>query len=162
MPPQLQATPLQQPSGAACVACRGTLSRAFRTLLNWPPQTYFLFGGTSGLLSHAVNSTLPISSNMATPTSAPLPSQSSASGVGGHIGGGQDMTTMGTKKSDSWQAQAQTTKVNEPEVPHDDSEEGKGVKKTEKRSRRQWCTWIRIIQTPPSSFEVSTRAQWTW
>ena len=133
--PQVQTTPLQQPSPSQHVWPVEAPKPGVPHTAELVTSDYSLFGGSSGLLSHAVDSTLPISSNMATPASAPLPGQSSASGVGGVGGGGQDSTTIGTKKSDSWQAQAQTTKLNEQELPRDDSEEAKGVQKMEKGSR---------------------------
>lgn len=133
--PQLQATPLQQPSPSPHMWPVEAPKPGVPHTAELVTSDYSLFGGSSGLLSHAVDSTLPISSNMATPASAPLSGQSSASGVGGVGGGGQDSTTIGTRKSDSWQAQSQTTKLNEQELPRDDSEEAKSVQKTEKGSR---------------------------
>ena len=132
---QLQATPLQQPSPSPHVWPMEAPKPGVPHTAELVTSDYSLFGGSSGLLSHAVDSTLPISSNMATPASAPLQGQSSTSMVGGVGSGQKDSTTIGTKKSDSWQAQAQTTKLNEQELPRDDSEESKCVQKVEKGPR---------------------------
>ena len=81
--------------------------------------------GNSGLLSHAVDSTLPITSAMAASPTAPMSGQSST--------GGQKETVSGEKKRDGWQTQV--TKVNEQELPREELDESKGMSKTEKVSR---------------------------
>ena len=137
-PPQAppQATPIQEPSLTSphlwpIEAPKPEVPHTAQLVTS----DYSLFGGSSGLLSHAVDSTLPLTSNVAAPASAPLPGQSSAGGVAGGGSGQKDSTTAGVKKGEGWQAQAKSTKINEQELPRDDSEESKGVQKTERGSR---------------------------
>ena len=87
---------------------------------------YTLFGGSGGILSHAVDSTLPIASAM----TAPMPAQQQ--GSTGVAGGQKETTVSGEKKREGWQPQPQMAKHNEQEPPHNDQEESKGSQKTEK------------------------------
>ena len=86
---------------------------------------YTLFG-SGGILSHAVDSTLPLASAMA--TNAPMSAQQQ--GSTGVAGGGQKETPIsGEKKREGWQPQTQTAKPNEQEPPHDLEESGKSLQK---------------------------------
>lgn len=91
---------------------------------------YSLFGGTSGLLSHAVDSTLPIATAMAASATVPLSGQSSSTGLSG-----QKETGSGGDKKDGWTAQAQVTTTNEQELTRDDHHDNKAPPKTEKGSK---------------------------
>ena len=80
---------------------------------------YTLFGGSGGgILSHAVDSTLPIASAMA--TNAPMSTQQQGSAT---AGGQKESAISGEKKREGWQPQAQTAKPNEQEHPHSNETE---------------------------------------
>ncbi len=90
---------------------------------------YTLFGGSGGgILSHAVDSTLPIASAMATNSSS-IPTQQQGSTTGA---GQKEAAISGEKKREGWQPQAQTAKPNEQEPPrsgNDQQESGKSLQK---------------------------------
>ena len=95
---------------------------------------YTLFGGSGGgILSHAVDSTLPIASAMATSASMSTQQQGSAAG------GGQKETAIssGEKKREGWQSQpqTQTTKPNEQEPPRSSNDQEESSKSLPKAPR---------------------------
>ena len=103
-------------------------------LVSSSTSDYSLFGGSSGLLRHAVDSTLPISTAMSASTAAPLGGQGTTGGVAS--GQKEPVATATDKKRDGWQPPPQVpTKVNEQEHPHSEVEESKGFQKVEKGSR---------------------------
>ena len=125
-PPQapLQATPIQSPpqvSSSSSIWPVDAPKPGVPHTAELVTSDYTLFGSGGGILSHAVDSTLPIASAMA--TNAPMPTQQQGS-TAGVAGGGQKETAIsGEKKREGWQPQAQMAKPNEQEPPHSNDQE---------------------------------------
>ena len=93
---------------------------------------YTLFGGGGGILSHAMDSTLPIASAMSPPMSVQQQQQQQGSTP---VASGQKetATVSGERKKEGWQPQS---KPNDQESPLNDIDDTKSLQRSEKSGSR--------------------------